>query len=109
MELILEHFRVLSRSTFSCAGEVIETRGDGLARDLADCLYRLCYTRRFTGAFVPSTQSPEVDQVLLRELQAANSSRTIHVDGWMIEQAHPSGKILARRNGVVRWFLPGCY
>ncbi len=108
MNEILEAFRVLSRSAFSCAGHVVETRGDSLQKELTESLYRLCYSHRFIGTYYRPAQQP-LDRALVQELQAANSSRTIHDQGWKIEQTHPSGKILASRNGITRWFLPGHY
>jgi hypothetical protein len=109
MDQILSAFRVLSDRTFSCAGEVIETRGDSLATKLQECIYRLCYTRRFTGAFQPAPPPGDPDPALLRDLQEANAGRTLYEQGWWIEQTHESGKILASRNGASRWFLPGHY
>jgi hypothetical protein len=106
---ILSAFRVVSDRSYSCAGQVIETRGDSLVTALQECLYRLCYMRRFTGTYQPADPVGEADPALLRELQNANASRTLQQQGWWIEQIHESGKILASRNGLTRWFLPGHY
>jgi len=107
MEDILSAFRVLSDRSFSCAGEVVETRSDSLVTKLQECIYRLCYTRPFDGTFLPATPHRDADPELLRDLQNANAARTHHEQGWRIEQVHESGKILASKNGVSRWFLPG--
>jgi len=107
MEQILSAFHVVSGRSFSCAGKTVDTRGDSLVTSLQDCLYRLCYARRFAGTFQAATPSREADPGLLEALQAANASRTIYESGWWIEQTHESGKILASRDGITRWFLPG--
>jgi hypothetical protein len=107
MEQILAAFRVLSDRSFSCAGEVIETRRDSLLTELKDCLYRLCYTRDFQGVFRPADDSEESDSELLRALQAAHPGGPLQERGWTIEQTHESGKVLASRSGWSRWFLPG--
>lgn len=107
MEQILSAFRVLSDRSFSCAGEVVETRGDSLVTKLQECIYRLCYTRPFDGTFHPATPHRDADPALMRDLQSANAARAHHEQGWRIEQVHESGKILASKNGVSRWFLPG--
>jgi hypothetical protein len=107
MEDILSAFRVLSDRSFRCAGEVIQTRGDSLITQLQECLYRLCYTRRFAGKFTGESPAPEADPALLRDLQRANAARTALEPGWRVEQIDASGKILASRNGISRWFSPG--
>ena len=107
MERILAAFHVLSDRSFSCAGQVIETRRDSLLAELKDCLYRLCYTRPFDGVFRPASTIDEPDEALVRALQSGNPRGTIQERGWMIEQTHDSGKVLASRNGMARWFLPG--
>jgi hypothetical protein len=109
MDHILSAFRVLSDRSFSCAGEVIETRGDSLVTALQECLYRLCYTNRFTGTYRPGPPRSDADPGLVSQLQNANAGHTLYHQGWWIEQTHESGRVLASRSGVSRWFLPGHY
>lgn len=109
MDRILSAFRVLSPISYSCHDQVVQTRTDGLVASLQECLYRSCYTRPFDGTLREAVPSRDPDEHLVQELQTANSSKPVRQRGWEIEQLDGSGRILAARNGVLRWFLPGRY
>ena len=76
-------------------------------RKLAELLYNRCYTEaildppRLTGIEGPDDLTPA--------LAAANQSRTGWDQGWKIDQLLSGGRILARKGGAARSFLPGEY
>lgn len=74
---------------------------------LAGELYGRCYMRSILDPAPPTGDTPAED--LNGILAAANGSRGEWVHGWTIEQVLDDGRILARRNGAVRAFLPGEY
>jgi hypothetical protein len=76
------------------------------AAKLSDILYSRCYTRSILNASEDS-RAPATD--LTAVLAAANRGRAIWVEGWRIEQVLDDGRIVARRNGAERTFLPGEY
>jgi len=72
---------------------------------LAVVLYNRCYTESIFDP--PSTQTSEED--LTEVLTAANQSRATWDEGWKIDQLLDGGRILARKGGAARSFLPGEY
>ena len=77
------------------------------AAKLSDTLYNRCYTRSILDSARPS--GSEVAADLTEALRAANGSRSKWVEGWRIDQALDDGRIVARKNGAERAFLPGEY
>ena len=75
------------------------------AAKLSDILYSRCYVRSILDASV--TGAPKAD--LTPALAAANCSRALWVEGWRIDQVLDDGRIVARRHGAERAFLPGEY
>ena len=56
-------------------------------------------------AKAPAPPSPDLTDALA----AANQSRGAWVEGWRIDQVLDDGRILARKSGALRSFLPGQY
>jgi hypothetical protein len=76
------------------------------AAKLSEILYSRCYTRSILDAgAVGQTASADLTQ----DLAAANRSRSAWVEGWRIDQMLDDGRIVARKNGAARSFLPGDY
>jgi hypothetical protein len=76
------------------------------AAQLTEVLYSRCYTRSILDA-APPEASPKAD--LAAALAFANQSRAAWVEGWKIDQVLGDGRIIARKNGAARCFLPGDY
>ena len=72
---------------------------------LATILYNRCYTESILDP--PSTETSNED--LTGALAAANQSRATWDEGWSIDQMLDGGRILARKGGSARAFLPGEY
>jgi hypothetical protein len=72
---------------------------------LAAVLYNRCYTESILDP--PSIESSDED--LTQLLAAANQSRAGWDEGWTIDQMLDGGRILARKGGAARAFLPGEY
>jgi hypothetical protein len=72
---------------------------------LAAALYNRCYTKSILDP--PSTQTSNED--LTDVLAPANRSRASWDEGWTIDQMLDGGRILARKGGAARAFLPGEY
>jgi hypothetical protein len=72
---------------------------------LAVVLYNRCYTESILDP--PATQTSNED--LTEALAAANRSRASWDEGWTIDQMLDGGRILARKSGAARAFLPGEY
>ena len=72
---------------------------------LAVVLYNRCYTVSILDP--PAPAASEVD--LTPSLAAANQSRATWDEGWKIDQMLDGGRILARKGGAARGFLPGEY
>ena len=72
---------------------------------LAVVLYNRCYTESILDP--PSIESSDEDLTAL--LAAANQSRASWDEGWTIDQMLDGGRILARKGGAARAFLPGEY
>jgi len=72
---------------------------------LALLLYNRCYTESILDP--PSTQTSNED--LTEALAAANRSRASWDEGWTIDQMLDGGRILGRKGGAARAFLPGEY
>jgi hypothetical protein len=68
-------------------------------------LYNRCYTESILDP--PSIESSDED--LTELLAAANQSRASWDEGWAIDQMLDGGRILARKSGAARAFLPGEY
>jgi hypothetical protein len=75
---------------------------------LATVLYNRCYTASILDPpLSPLTTSGPDDLTPL--LAAANQSRAAWDEGWRIDQLLDGGRILARKGGAARAFLPGEY
>jgi len=72
---------------------------------LATVLYNRCYTESILDPL--SIESSDED--LTGALAAANQSRASWDEGWTIDQMLDGGRILARKGGAARAFLPGEY
>lgn len=72
---------------------------------LAEILYDRCYTRSILDATQPSGG----DGDLTSDLIAANQGSPSWDEGWRIDQILDGGRILARKDGFARAFLPGEY
>ncbi len=74
---------------------------------LADVLYERCYTHSILDPWPPAESASDED--LTAVLMAANRSRPTWDEGWRVDQLLDHGRILARKNGAARSFLPGEY
>lgn len=74
---------------------------------LAVLLYNRCYTASILDSPAPPTAGGPND--LTHILAAANQSRATWDEGWKIDQILSGGRILARKGGAARPFLPGEY
>lgn len=72
---------------------------------LAGILYKRCYAASILDAPVAAAGAED----LLPVLAAANQSRAVWDEGWKIDQLLDGGRILARKSGAARSFLPGEY
>ena len=77
------------------------------AAKLSETLYNRCYTRSILDSAGPSGSEAAAD--LPEALEAANCSRSKWVEGWRIDQVLDDGRVVARKNGAERAFLPGEY
>ncbi len=75
---------------------------------LATILYNRCYTVSILDAPLSAASSVGPED-LTPLLAAANRSRAIWDEGWRIDQLLDAGRILARKGGAARAFLPGEY
>lgn len=75
---------------------------------LADFLYDHCYTVSFLDPPPPSAQDG-ADDDLTPTLTTANQGRPSWDEGWRIDQVLGEGRILGRKGGSARAFLPGDY
>jgi len=80
-------------------------REDDSAR-LSGLLYDRCYNHSFLDPRRPGTGA---GQDLLPALIAANQSRPTWDEGWHVDQPLEDGRVLARKGGAARAFLPGEY
>lgn len=78
------------------------------AAKLAVILYNRCYTASIFDSFRAASVSDRSDD-LTPVLEAANSCRASWDEGWKIDQLLSEGRILARKGGAARAFLPGEY
>src|SRR5450631_3574582 len=74
---------------------------------LAVVLYNRCYTESILDSPAPPTAAGPNN--LTPILAAANQSRASWDEGWKIDQILSEGRILARKAGAARPFLPGEY
>ncbi len=74
---------------------------------LAVVLYNRCYTASILDP--PARAIPGAADDLTTILTAANQSRASWDEGWKIDQILEGGRILARKGGAARAFLPGEY
>lgn len=72
---------------------------------LAVVLYNRCYTVSIFDPPAPAAASTD----LTPSLAAANQSQATWDEGWKIDQVLDAGRILARKGGAARAFLPGEY
>jgi hypothetical protein len=72
---------------------------------LAVVLYNRCYTASILDPPAPIVTPSDLTPVLA----AANQSRATWDEGWKIDQVLSGGRILARKGGSARSFLPGEY
>ena len=77
------------------------------ARKLAIVLYNRCYTVSIHDP--PEAGAGGGPDDLTSALAAANQSRPAWDEGWRIDQMLSGGRILARKGGAARAFLPGEY
>jgi len=82
--------------------------GQDDAGRLTEVLYRRCYMHSILD---PPAQADggANDRDLISILIAANASRAAWDEGWRIDQLLDEGRILARKGGSARSFLPGEY
>ena len=73
---------------------------------LAGLLYERCYNHSILDPARPGTAA---GQDLLPALIGANQSRPTWDEGWRIDQPLDEGRVLARKGGAARAFLPGEY
>ena len=78
------------------------------AGSLTNALYRRCYMRSILDP-APAVPEGAADRDLTAALIAANASRAAWDEGWRIDQLLEEGRILARKGGAARSFLPGEY
>ncbi|HEX2205865.1 MAG TPA: T3SS effector HopA1 family protein [Longimicrobium sp.] len=113
---VLDALEVLSPTAFRLSGRVVERHpetADEAARAeaagavlvplLQDALYAACYARPF-GAPEPR---PDADEDLVPTLTAAHPGRDRWETGWRVKQALSTGRIVAERNGELRFLWPG--
>jgi len=82
--------------------------GQDDAGRLTDVLYDNCYTNSILDP-PPAANDGATDRDLTSMLIAANASRAGWDKGWHIDQILDEGRILARKGGAARSFLPGEY
>ncbi len=82
--------------------------GQEHAGRLAKVLYRRCYMHSILDA-PAADDSERNDGDLTSVLSAANTGRAAWDEGWRIDQILEEGRILARKGGAARSFLPGEY
>jgi hypothetical protein len=82
--------------------------GQDDAGGLAEVLYERCYTQSILDS-LPAANDGATDRDLTSILIAANRSRAVWDEGWRIDQLLDGGRILARKGGAARSFLPGEY
>jgi hypothetical protein len=78
------------------------------AGSLTDVLYRRCYMRSILDP-PDAANDGAGDADLTPVLIAANAGRPAWDEGWRIDQLLEDGRILARKGGAARSFLPGEY
>jgi len=77
------------------------------AGSLSEVLYRRCYMHSILEPAAAGDGGEDRD--LTPALMAANAGRAAWDEGWRIDQALDGGRILARKGGAARTFLPGEY
>jgi hypothetical protein len=82
--------------------------GQDDAGRLADVLYSRCYMHSILDPPAAAHEGT-IDRDLTSLLIAANASRAAWDEGWRIDQILDEGRILARKSGAARSFLPGEY
>jgi len=82
--------------------------GQDDAGRLTDVLYRRCYMHSILDPPAAANDGT-IDRDLTSILIAANASRAAWDEGWRIDQLLDEGRILARKGGAARSFLPGEY
>jgi hypothetical protein len=82
--------------------------GQDDAGKLAEVLYSRCYMHSILDP-PPAANNEVIDRDLTSVLDAANMGRAVWDAGWRIDQILDGGRILARKGGAARSFLPGEY
>jgi hypothetical protein len=77
-------------------------------RKLAKVLYERCYMASILDPPPNGTSAGDPDD-LTPQLSRANQSRAVWDEGWKVDQLLEGGRILARKGGAARSFLPGEY
>src|SRR4051812_5031189 len=72
---------------------------------LIGILYGRCYVR----SILEDLPEAAAEENLTGALAAANRGRAMWVEGWTVEQTLEDGRIVARKDGAERSFLPGEY
>lgn len=76
------------------------------AGSLAEVLYHRCYTHCILDS-PPAAKGIMPDRDLTSLLIAANAGRPAWDEGWRVDQVLDEGRVLARKGGAARSFLPG--
>jgi HopA1 effector protein family len=84
-----------------------ERSASALSGILQQWLYRYCYSRPFTGTLPEDAPVARPLDDLVPLLSHENSSRDRWDGGWRIQQALPTGQIVAVKGGLTRLFWPG--
>ena len=82
--------------------------GQDDAGSLSEVLYRRCYMHSILDP-PAAAHDGAADGDLTAALTAANAGRAAWDEGWRIDQVLDGGRILARKGGAARTFLPGEY
>jgi hypothetical protein len=82
--------------------------GQDDAASLTDELYRRCYIRSILDPPPPNNDGV-IDRELTSVLIAANVGRAAWDEGWRVDKVLDEGRILTRKGGAARLFLPGEY
>jgi type III HopA1-like effector protein len=117
---IVRGITITSPTSFTFAGSLVEVPDpapqpppaaagpehspNALSAVLQQWLYRYCYSRPFTGTLPEDAPALE-DLVPL--LSHENSSRDRWDGGWRIQQALPTGQVVAVKGALTRLFWPG--
>ena len=82
----------------------------GDVEKLAGVLYDRCYTRSILDSVRshrPRGHPERGTHECARDIEAANQSRAAWDEGWIVDQVLDDGRVLARKGGAARAFLPG--